>query len=233
MRESRLNRFIAEVSDHLGLSLLWLAGCLPLVTAPVATAALFDVIRRRRAGEEPGIVRAFLSACREQLPAALLVGYGWAGVGAILAADLWIATRMDQPAGTVLQVVLLALLVIYALGSLALFPVLVSPFPVLGSPQARAMAQSRPGPMARSRTGQGVRPVALARTAVLVALLSPGRGVLGLAALAATALAVWTVPLAIIAVPSLLATALQSLYGGALERLRASADVRPAPLVPQ
>jgi uncharacterized membrane protein YesL len=204
VRDSRLNRFISTASDQLALSLLWLAGCLPLLTAPVATTALFDVVRRRRAGEEPPIVRAYLSAFRGHLPTALLVGYGWAALGGVLVADLLIAGRMDQPAGGALRVALLALLVLYALGSLALFPVLVS----------------RPG-----------RPLTLVRTALLVALLSPGRGLLGLVALAVAGLTVWVMPLAIIAVPSLLATVLQALYGGVADRWRA--HVHAAPLVPQ
>jgi uncharacterized membrane protein YesL len=204
VRDARLNRFITEVSDQLALSLLWLAGCLPLVTAPVATAALFDVVRRRRAGEEPAIVRAYLSAYRAHLPTALLIGYGWAGLGGVLVADLVITGRMSQPAGGVLLVALLALLVLYALGSVALFPVLVS---------------YQAGPLAQ------------VRAAVLVSLLFPGRGLLALAALAAAGLAVWVAPLAIVVVPGLLATAVQSLYGGALDRLRTR--VNPAPLVPR
>jgi membrane protein len=204
VRDGRLNRFIAQASDHLGLSLLWLAGCLPLVTAPVATTALFDVVQQRRGGQEPPIVRTYLSAFRRQLPTALLIGYGWAGLGGVLVADLAIASRMGQPTGGVLLVALLALLVLYALGSVALFPVLVS---------------------------HQARPVALLRAVVLVALLFPGRGLLGLAALAAAGIAVWAMPLAIVVVPSLLATVLQSLYGGAFDRLRARAGATP--LVPQ
>jgi uncharacterized membrane protein YesL len=205
VRDSRLNRFIAGASDHLGLSLLWLAGCLPLVTAPVATAALFEVVRRRRGGEEPAIVRAYLSAYRAHLPTALLIGYGWAGLGGVLGADLLIANRMAQPASGVLLVALLALLVLYALASAALFPMLVS------------------------YQAAGARPVALLRAAVLVALLFPGRGLLGVAALAAAGLTVWAVPLAIVAAPSLVATALLSLYGGALDQLRTGGRVALVP----
>ena len=84
-----LNRFISALADQLLLSLLWLVSCLPVVTAPVATAALFEVIRCR----PDSLPRAFLTALREYLPHSLLVGYGWAAVGGVLLADLLVLSR--------------------------------------------------------------------------------------------------------------------------------------------
>lgn len=204
MRRSMLNRFITWVGDQLALSLLWLAGCLPLVTAPVATAALFEVARQRGRGEEPAIGRSFVAAFRQYARPALLIGYGWAVLGGVLVADLVIAGRMSQPAGAPLQVALLVLLLLYALGSLALFPVLVS---------------------------YQARPHRLIRTAVLVALLYPGRTLLAMAATAAAGAAVWAVPLAIVIAPGVLATAIQRSYDGAFDRLRERAG-DPSPALP-
>jgi uncharacterized membrane protein YesL len=201
MRRPALNRFISQAADQLALSLLWLVGCLPLVTAPAATAALFEVVRQRRRGDEPAIGASFLAAFRQYLRTSMVVGYGWAALGAVLAGDLVIVDRMGLPAGDALRVALLALLVLYALGSVALFPVLVS---------------------------YQARPFSLMRTAVLVAVLFPGRALLGLAALAAAAMAVWAVPLAVIVAPGLAATAIQRLYGGVFDRLRNRAGDRSA-----
>lgn len=193
MRRSVLNRFIPATGHHVTLGLLWLAGCLPVVTAPVATAALFEVTRLRQRGDDPPPVRAYLAAFRQYARPALAVGLGWTAIGALLAADLWIAVRIDGPAGDAALVGLLVLSALYALVSTALFPVLVS---------------------------LDARPRELLRTAAVIALVSPARGLLALVAAAAAALAVWTVPLAVIVVPSLLASAVSGLYQGAFDRLR-------------
>ena len=193
MRRRLLNRFISVVGDQLTLSVLWLVGCLPLVTVPVATAALFEAVRRRRHGGEPAIGRAFVAAFRRYARTALLTGYGWAVLGVVLAGDLVIVDRMDLPAGELLQVGLLVLLLLYAMGSAALFPVLVS---------------------------YQARPLQLVRTAMVVALLFPARTGLALAALAAAVAATWVVPVAIIFAPGLAATAVLRAYDGAFDRLR-------------
>lgn len=191
MRHSYLNRFISGAVDHVTLSLCWLVGCLPVVTVPVATAALFEVVRLRGRGEEPAIGRSFLVAFRQYLPTALPVGFGWAALGGLLAADLLIVAWTVPPAGGVLQLALVALLLLYLLGSVALFPVLVS----YHAPPGR-----------------------LVRTAVLVALRFPGRSLLGLAAVTAAVVTGWAVPLTIVITPSLVATAVQRAYRDAFAR---------------
>jgi len=191
-----LNRFRFSLVDHLLLSLLWLAGCLPVLTAPVATAALFEVARQRRADRDRPLARSFLAALRAYLPHSLLVGYGWAAVGGVILADLMIVGRLDLPAGDLLRVALLAVLLLYALGTVTLFPVLVS---------------------------YRARPLEVARIAMLVALLFPARSLPGLIVVASGVVAVWAVPLTIILVPALVATVLQRLCGGAFQRLRARA----------
>lgn len=202
MRRRRLNRFTAPVVTHLALSLLWLASCLPVVTAPAGTAALFEVARLRARGDDPELGRSFVLGFRQYFPTAALVGLGWAALGAILVADLLIVTRMAGPAGSALQVALLSLLVLYALVTVSLFPVLVS---------------------------HQAGPYQLVRTAALVTLLAPGRALLGLATVGVAVAAVWAAPLSLIIAPSLTAAVLQRLYRNAFERLRAKAGTTPVP----
>lgn len=192
MRPSTLNRFMAVVADHLLLSLLWLAGCLPLVTVPASTAALFEVHRRRHRGDDPPAVRAYLAAFRHHLGPTLALGLGWAALGGLLLVDAVIVARMNG-SGQMLLTGLIVLFILYAAISVALFPVIVS---------------------------YDVRAREHLRTAALVAVLSPIRGLLGLAAVTAAVAVVWIVPLAVLAVPSLVATALLRLYRGAFSRLR-------------
>jgi uncharacterized membrane protein YesL len=187
-----LNRFTSAASDHLLLSLLWLAGCLPVVTVPASTAALFEVTRQRTGGDDVYPWRSYVAAFRQYARPTLALGLGWAALGAVLAVDLAIVTRMRGSAGDVLVVALLAVLILYALVSAALLPVVVS----FDAPPRDQL-----------------------RTAVLVAVLSPVRGPLAVAAVAGAVFVVWTVPVAILLLPSLVATVIMRLYRGAFQRL--------------
>lgn len=194
MRRSILNRFTLVAVDHLALSLLWLASCLGVVTAPAGTAALFELARRRARGENPGLLIGFWDAFRQYFTASLMITLGWGAFGALLAFNLMITQAMAPPVGQVLLVALLALALLYTLATVTLFPVMVS---------------------------YQARPLPLVRQTVLVTLLAPERAVVGLAVLAAAAAAVWVLPLAIVIVPSLTAVTLQRLYRGGFARLRA------------
>jgi uncharacterized membrane protein YesL len=110
-------RFLWNCYDHLGLlivaNLLWLVLLVPIVTAPAATAGLFEIARRIANREEVSVRDFFLGFRRDLLPASrvggltLLSGFllwvaidfyshlgGWASLpGMFLAAALvWIAT---------------------------------------------------------------------------------------------------------------------------------------------
>lgn len=206
MRPSALNRFMTVAADHLLLSLLWLAGCLPLATAPAATAALFEVHRQRQRGDDPAAGRAYLTAFRHYLGPTLALGLGWAALGGLLLVDVVIVARMSGSGQLLLLTALIVLFILYAAISVALFPVIVS---------------------------YDTRPREQLRTATLVAVLSPVRGLLGLATVTAAGAVVWIVPLAVLAVPSLVAATLLRLYQGAFSRLRPAPQLATsAPFTP-
>jgi len=70
-------RSIWSTYDHIGLlviaNLLWLALCIPVVTAPAATAGLFHLARQITRGEEVSL-RHFFAGFREHFLAALKLG---------------------------------------------------------------------------------------------------------------------------------------------------------------
>ena len=66
-------RFMWHAYDHLGLlvvaNLLWLALCVPVITAPAATAGLFALARRITDGEHVSLADFFLGFRADFLPA--------------------------------------------------------------------------------------------------------------------------------------------------------------------
>ncbi len=120
-----------RVYDHLGLlivlNLIWLVLLVPVVTAPAATAALFDVARRL-ARRETVSAATYFRSFRRLFPSALILGL----FSAFTAFVLWIAVdfyshlggAMRYP-GFLLAALLVWLGVFVALMHAHLFPVLV------------------------------------------------------------------------------------------------------------
>jgi uncharacterized membrane protein YesL len=107
------------------LNLLWLLACLPVVTIPAATTAMFGVTRDWVRGDEPAILRRFVSLFGENLLRSLWLCLLWVLIGATLASDYLLVGQMDSLRRP-LYVALLALGALYATASVYLFPVMVS-----------------------------------------------------------------------------------------------------------
>ncbi|MGH3660801.1 MAG: DUF624 domain-containing protein [Micromonosporaceae bacterium] len=75
-------------------NLLWLLACLPLVTAPAATCALYQAVDAWRSDHETPTVRAYARGVREHFTSGLLVGLPLGLVAAVLAADLYAIGHM-------------------------------------------------------------------------------------------------------------------------------------------
>jgi uncharacterized membrane protein YesL len=123
---SRLYRALDVFGSLFLLNLLWLALCVPLVTAFPATAAMFAVVRDwARDGGDYSLGR-FFHHLRANFAQSLGIGILWVVLGGILAAD-FIAL---EATGTSLRLPLRALLglvtVPYIFASIYLFPVMVN-----------------------------------------------------------------------------------------------------------
>jgi len=170
MPGGRLAHGLETFTRLVGLNALWLLACLPVVTAPVATAALFGVVRIWIRGDQPPVGRTFLALLRENLPKASVVGLGWALVGAVLVVDVALVREM----GALREPLLVALLVLgllYAGTSVFLFPVLVQ---------------------------FDVGPVGVVRTAFLLTFARPLVTLAALAVLAGAAFVVVSLPITLI-----------------------------------
>lgn len=201
LTESWLGRLLTAFVDYLLLNLAWLVCCVPVVTAPAATAALYDVLRLRQRGDEPAIVSTFVRSLREHFWRAEALGAGGAVVAAVLAADAAVANRMGGTAGVVLAVLVYAALAVFALAALALHPVLVS-------------------------FDASLRQVV--KTALLVPLLYPVRSLAGLALAVTAGLLVVTLPVTAVLAVTVTADLVLRLHRGMFQRVvRRVADAGP------
>lgn len=125
--ESRTYRILEVCTNFVLLNLLWLAACVPAVTAFPATAAMFGVVRDWSRGRESGILGPFWRYLRENFLQALLASIVWALAGAVLAANLLFIRQTDSATVSILFSVLATLLALaYAAASVYLFPVMVN-----------------------------------------------------------------------------------------------------------
>jgi uncharacterized membrane protein YesL len=124
-------RFLWNSYDHIGLlvlaNLLWLALCLPVITAPAATAGLFH-LARRIANHEPASIRDFFEGFREHFFPALRVGALVLAVAVILWVNVDFYSHLGGRAtvpGMLLAAVMIWIGVFAVLIHAHLFPLIV------------------------------------------------------------------------------------------------------------
>lgn len=83
-RENAAFRWAGKFGAFLGLSLLWLVCCLPLITIFPACVALYDSVVNCVHGDEPGPFRRFLVTLKDEFFRGILVSLLWLIVLAIV-----------------------------------------------------------------------------------------------------------------------------------------------------
>lgn len=128
---SPLARLLDRAVDLCGLNLLWVALCLPVVTAGAATCALHAAIVHMRR-DESGVFKCFFRAFREDFRQATALWLLLAVVGAGLAASFWLTMAWEGAAALVARaalcvpMALLLLIAVYSFPLLARFRVSLS-----------------------------------------------------------------------------------------------------------
>ena len=123
--DTRVYRWLETVTDFFLLNLMWLVACLPVVTIFPSTAAMFGVVRDWVRGKEGSLTRTFITRFRENLVQSLLVGAIWTVFGVALFLDFLVANQLSYWAEIVLKSLLVLVSIVYAFGSVYLFPVMV------------------------------------------------------------------------------------------------------------
>ncbi len=120
--DSPLMRFLSKIADLFILNFLFLLCSIPIVTIGASTIALYTVTLKSVRNEESYIVRNFFVAFRKNLKIGLITWIIVLFFGAILFFDFQFLPFVPAPFRTILHVLTLSILFLYAIVILYLFP---------------------------------------------------------------------------------------------------------------
>ena len=94
--DSAVLRWAGKLGTFLGLSLLWLLCCLPLVTMFPASVALYDCVVHCVHGDEDGVFRRFFVTLRDEVFRGILINLLWLGVLTVFIAGFGIVNTLGE-----------------------------------------------------------------------------------------------------------------------------------------
>lgn len=115
-----------KIGDLIILNILWLVCCLPVITAGAASTAMFSVVMKMSAGEDPVIIRTFFKAFRENFKQSTWTFLLFLVSGAFLFIDFLAAPTLPGLAGKLLLVGSVSFGVLWFWALLYSFPVLLN-----------------------------------------------------------------------------------------------------------
>ncbi len=120
--DSPIMRFLSKIADLFILNFLFLLCSIPIVTIGASSIALYSITLKSVRNEESYIVRNFFLAFRKNLKMGLIAWIMVLLFGAILFFDFQFLPFVPAPFGTILRVLTLFVLFLYAIVTLYLFP---------------------------------------------------------------------------------------------------------------
>lgn len=118
---SPLMRFMMFITNLIALNVLWLLGCVPVITAGASTVAMHSVLLTYIHGGDDTVVKPFFRAFRENFRTVTPLWLVNFLIGAVMAAEMF---YLSVGAQLWLKVVFGILLFIYAAASSYLYPLL-------------------------------------------------------------------------------------------------------------
>lgn len=109
-QDNKFFRFLGRVGDLILLNILWIVGCLPVVTIGVSTSALYYAVSKIVLDKDTYTVRMFLHSFRQNLKQGILLTLLYLISGALLLADVFFCIA----SGTFLSSILLGFFLILA-----------------------------------------------------------------------------------------------------------------------
>lgn len=119
--DSKLMRLMTRVTNLVCLNLLWIIGCIPVVTAGASTAAMYSVLFAYLTDKEDAVLKPFLSAFRDNFRQVTPLWLGHLLVAAALGAGVFYMTLGVQ---TWVKVVFGILLFVYGAAASYCYPLL-------------------------------------------------------------------------------------------------------------
>lgn len=115
-------RWVGRIADLIVLNFLFLVCSIPVVTIGASCTAMYSVTLKAVKDEESYIFKGFLKAFKENFVQSTAAWLILAAVGIVLLTDLRFAAGVPGMAGTLFEVFLYALLFVYAVLLLYIFP---------------------------------------------------------------------------------------------------------------
>ena len=115
-----------KIGDLVILNILWIVCCLPVITAGAASIAMFSVVMKMSAGEDPVIIRTFFKAFKENFKQSTWTFLLFLISGAFLLVDFLAAPTLPGLAGKLLLVGSVSFGVLWFWALLYSFPVLLN-----------------------------------------------------------------------------------------------------------
>lgn len=108
-------RTMALIGDWVLLSVLWVIGCLPVVTAGAATLSVFAVAHKMAAGQDYAVCRDFCKAFKRDFRQATVIWLPMLVLALLLVLDGWYGGRIPAPWGGLLRGAAVAAAVVWVL----------------------------------------------------------------------------------------------------------------------
>lgn len=108
-QDSGILRLLTLLADLMIISVLWILGCIPVVTAGASTTAMYACVMKLRREGEISCVKEFWAAFRKNFVQASILWLVVVLLAATVAADLYLVFFTDFEPGTVVKMAMLVL----------------------------------------------------------------------------------------------------------------------------
>ena len=141
--DSRFSQVLMKLSMACWLNLLWMLCSIPIFTMGAATTALYAVTLKIADDEDGEITKRFFSAFKSNFAQATRIWLILLAIGALLAGDAWIASRMRHSASGMPAVFWTVNLALIIAAAIAYVIVLLYVYPLTASVENTDLAMIR------------------------------------------------------------------------------------------
>lgn len=122
--DNSVMRGLSALGDLLLLNLIFLLGCIPIITIGVSVTAMYYTLFRIKRNEESPLWRMFWHSYRDNLCQGILIEFLFTAAGLILFFDFRIISSPQFSFGNLWYTITAALIIIYQFSLLFVFPLL-------------------------------------------------------------------------------------------------------------
>jgi uncharacterized membrane protein YesL len=121
---SRFYAAVNRLSNFFILNIFWILSCIPIVTIPPATTAMFSVVRQWKLNQDTSVVRNYFRYFKENFKQSLLIGIIWMLFSGLLFFNYFYLNQVQSAIKFLIIGPLLFISLIFIGTSVFLFPLL-------------------------------------------------------------------------------------------------------------